>query len=99
MTTKNYYESLPRCSKCGLKTRRSYKPRKNFFNQHIVYCEPNECEAPEKCHGQVGIGVATLGSDCHYPEGHLKDSIPHSYAQPNWPFSQNCCNKHSKGCP
>lgn len=50
------------------------------------------CTAPPKCHARIGIGVATLGSDCDYPEGHQGNHI----------YGYDCCNKHpqaSGGCP
>jgi len=47
-------------------------------------CPLPECEAPKKCHGQVGIGVCTLGTCCSFPEGHGDE---HSYGGIG-------CNKH-----
>lgn len=90
----------PRCSKCNLTTKLSRKPKKLAKNGYgLPYCDPSECEAPYKCHGQVGIGVATLGSACIYPEGHLKAGIPHSYGGPDFVFGNTSCNQHPEGCP
>ncbi len=96
-----YYENLPRCSKCGLITKLKYIKQKRLTKNGLglPYCTVEECEAPDKCHGQVGIGSATLGSHCVYPEGHLKDNIPHSYGTPDFEFGNTCCNAHPEGCP
>jgi hypothetical protein len=90
-----HYDNMPACSKCGRKTRLSYKPKDRPGRP--PGCAPEECKAPEKCHAAVGIGVATLGADCHYEEGHLTKGVPHSFAWNEW--SEKSCRYHKEGCP
>lgn len=52
---------------------------------------------PKKCHARVGLGVATLGNDCLYPEGH---EGPYSYAKaPGCERLAWICNEHQERCP
>ena len=91
--------AFPTCSGCGRITKfRPTNPHPAMIKAGFLpkRCpnndngnESRECEAPPQCHGQVGIGVATLGTACYYPENHEGE---HSY-------SGRRCNKHPEGCP